>query len=66
MPPKTEAQKKAQREYMSHYTIARVRMTPDRLDEVKEHAAKHNESVSGFVNRAIDETMERDNGSSEE
>lgn len=28
---------------------------------VKEHAAERGESVSGFINRAIDETIERDN-----
>lgn len=27
---------------------------------IKEHADLHNESVISFINRAIDETMERD------
>lgn len=28
---------------------------------IKEHAEAHGESVNGFINRAIAETMERDN-----
>lgn len=31
-------------------------------DIVKTHAEAHSESVNGFINRAITETMERDNG----
>ena len=30
-------------------------------DTIKAHAESRGESVNGFVNRAIDETMERDN-----
>lgn len=33
-----------------------------RKDDIKAHAEAHNESVNGFINRAITETMERDNG----
>ena len=33
-----------------------------RKDIIKAHAEAHSESVNGFVNRAIAETMERDNG----
>ena len=29
-------------------------------DSIKAHAEKNSESVNGFVNRAIDETMQRD------
>ena len=31
-----------------------------RKDEIKAHAESKNESLNGFVNRAIDETIERD------
>ena len=34
-------------------------------DIVKTHAEAHSESVNGFINRAIDETMERDKIDSE-
>ena len=56
-----EALKKAQRKYMEKFSVARVRMATDRYEDVKAHAEAHSESVNGFINRAIDETMERDN-----
>lgn len=31
-------------------------------DTIQAHAEAHSESVNGFINRAITETMERDNG----
>ena len=33
-----------------------------RKDEIKAHAEKQGESVNGFINRAVDETMEREGG----
>ncbi len=30
-------------------------------EEIKSHADKHNESINGFINRAIREAIERDN-----
>ena len=60
MAEKTEAQKKAQREYMKRFAVARVRMEADRYKNVQAHAESMGESVNGFINRAIDETMERD------
>ena len=35
-------------------------------DIIKAHAEACSESVNGFINRAIDETMERDNAASED
>ena len=32
----------------------------DKYNEIKEHAESHDESINGFIKRAIDETMERD------
>lgn len=61
---KTEAQKKAQQKYMERFAIARVRMNRERYDAVQAHAEAHDESVSGFINRAITETMERDSNPS--
>ena len=61
MAEKTEAQKKAQKKYMEKFMVARVRMERDRYAAVQAHAEAQGESVNGFINRAIDETMERDN-----
>lgn len=60
MPEKTEAQKRAQKAYMEKFAVARVRMDREKYEAVQAHAEAHNESVNGFINRAIEETMERD------
>lgn len=60
MPEKTEAQKRAQKNYMDKFAIARVRMEKSRYEDIQAHAAAQGESVNGFINRAITETMERD------
>ena len=62
MPEKTEAQKRAQKNYMGKFAIARVRMEKNRYEDIQAHAAAQGESVNGFINRAISETMERDSG----
>lgn len=62
MPVKTEAQKKAQKKYMERFAIARVRMPLDKYESVQAHAEAHGESVSGFINRAVDETIKREGG----
>ena len=60
MPEKTEAQKKAQQKYMDKFAVARVRMERDKYERVQAHAESKGESVNGFINRAINETMERE------
>lgn len=64
MPEKTEAQKRAQKAYMEKFAVARVRMEQDKYEAVKAHSEATGESVNGFINRAISETMERDGGDS--
>lgn len=66
MPEKTEAQKRAQKTYMEKFAVARVRMNREKYEAVQAHAEARGESVNGFVNRAIAETMERDNGAPSE
>ena len=60
MGEKTEAQKRAQKKYMASFVEVKVRMTPERRSIVQAHAEVQGESTTGFINRAIDETMERD------
>ena len=43
------------------YDEIKVRVAKGHKDEIKAHAEGQGESVNGFINRAIDETMERDN-----
>ncbi len=59
MAEKTPAQKKAQKKYMDKFVVARVRMEAEKLEAIKAHAAANGESLNGFINRAIEETMER-------
>lgn len=60
MPEKTEAQKRAQRNYMEKFVVARVRMEKAAHEAAQAHAEARGESLSGFINRAIEETMERE------
>lgn len=60
-PGYTEARKKANKKYMENFVEVKVRMTPEKRETIKAHAKKQEESATSFINRAIDETMERDN-----
>lgn len=56
----TEAQIRAHKKYMENFVEIKVRMTPDRREQVKAHAQAVGESTTAFINRAIDEAMQRD------
>jgi len=59
--PITEAQKKATMKYMkNNYDRLEIKVTKGRKTDLQTHAATKGESLNGFVNRAIDETVERD------
>lgn len=58
----SKAQQKAVAKYMSNnYDELKIRVPKGKKDKIKAHAEKNRESLNGFVNRAIDETVERDN-----
>lgn len=44
-----------------HYDRISVTVPQGKRDQIKAHAESQGESVNGFVNRAIDEQMQRDN-----
>lgn len=58
----TVAQARAAKKYLSE-TVEdiRIRVPKGQKADIKAHAEKQGESLNGFVRRAIDETMERDN-----
>lgn len=61
MSPASKAQQKAVNKYMKkNYDRVNLVMPKGRKDTVKAHAEKNGESLNGFINRAIDETIERD------
>ena len=60
MAEKTEAQKRAQKAYMEKFVRVEIRVTADKRDAIQAHAEARSESVNGFINRAISETIERE------
>lgn len=60
MASKTESQKKSQRDYMSKQDLFQIRMEKGKKEIIDAHAKRQSESINAFINRAIDEAMERD------
>ena len=58
MAGKTEYKNNWQKENVDRVNLT---MPKGKKDAIKAHAEAQGESVNGFINRAIDETMERDN-----
>lgn len=57
----SKANQRAVNKYVkTNYDRVNVTMPKGRKDEIKAHADAHGESVNGFINRAIDETIQRD------
>lgn len=58
----SKAQQKAVAKYMkNNYDELKIRVPKGEKEQIKSHADKQGESLNGFVKRAIDETMQRDN-----
>ena len=57
----TKAQQRAVNKYMKeNYDEIKVRTEKGKKEIIRAHAESHGESVNGFINRAIDEQMQRD------
>jgi len=57
----SKAQQRAVNKYMKeNYDEIKVRVEKGKKENIKSHAEAQGESVNGFINRAIDETLERD------
>ena len=60
--PISEARAKANNRYITEKTDEiKVRVSKGKKEAIQAHAIAHSESVNGFINRAIVETIERDN-----
>ena len=57
MAGKTEYKNQWQKENVDRVNLT---MPKGRKDEIKAHAEKQGESVNGFINKAIDEKIDRD------
>lgn len=59
---KGNSQTRAKNKYNAkNYDRIALQVKKGRKDVIKAHAESKGESINGFVNRAIDETIERDN-----
>lgn len=59
----TEARKEGNRKWdAANLDRLSIAVPKGKKDLIKAHAESRGESVNAFINRAIDETMERDNG----
>ena len=62
----SKAQQKAVAKYMAKaYDEIKLRVKKGKREEIKAHADQRGESVNAFINRAIDEQMERDSTADE-
>ena len=60
--PASKAQQRATNKYIAKaYDRINLTVSKGKRDIIQAHAEAHSESVNGFINRAIQETMERDN-----
>ena len=58
----SKAQQRAVNKYMkSNYDRVNLVMPKGKKDVIHAHAAQQGESVNAYINRAIDEAMQRDN-----
>ena len=59
--PASKAQQRAVAKYMkNNYDELKIRVAKGDKEKIKTHAENKGESINGFVKRAIDETIERD------
>ena len=56
-----EVSKRATDKYRKKYDLIQIRTPLGERDKIAEHAASRGESINAFINRAIKETMDRDN-----
>ena len=57
----SKEQQRAVNKYVkSNYDEVKLRMPKGKKDVIQAHAAQQGESVNAYINRAIDEAMQRD------
>lgn len=59
----SQAQNKATQKYIkNNYDNVLIRMPKGKKEQIKAFAEQQGESLNGFINRAIDEAIERESG----
>ena len=61
----SDSQKKAVKKYLSKFVDVKIRVTAEDREQIQSHAIMMGESMASFIKRAISETMERDQFSSD-
>ena len=57
----SQAQNKATQKYIkNNYDSVLIRMPKGKKDQIKAFAESKGESLNGFINRAVDETIDRE------
>lgn len=56
----SESRKRANETYLNKLDELKIRVPKGNKEKIRTHAEAQGESLNGFVNRAIDETIERD------
>jgi len=59
--PMTDAQRRAREKWLEKVEEVKFRVPKEKKEIIQAHAAEQGESVNAFLNRAVDEAMERDN-----
>ncbi len=62
----SDAQKKARDKWNAKHVELRLRVTKERKEEIQAHIASRGESLTTYVNRLIDEAMDRDQSNPEQ
>lgn len=60
MPVSKKQQASVHKYVKEHYDRISVTVPQGKKDKIRDHAEAQGESINGFINRAIDEQMERD------
>lgn len=56
----SEAQLKASKKYHEKFELIQFRVPKGKKQVLQEHAAERGESLNGFLNRAVDQTLSSD------
>ena len=66
MPVSKKQQASVSKYVREHYDRISITVPQGKREIIRAHAEDHGESINGFVNRAIDETMSRDQSTGKE
>jgi len=58
--PMTDAQRRAREKWLEKVEEIKFRVSKEKKELIREHAASQGESVNSFLNRAVDEAIKRD------